>query len=192
MVPCCPKWSQWMASFAVLAAVFVGGSWYGARHLAVRPAANLDWSNVLPAAFTPDTAASTKNMSVATGRIEEFVEGLYVLDHLTGNLNVYVLNVRSGQLGASYRANILQDFGAQGGGEASYAMVTGNFDFSNLRQGQDRYANSICYVIDSNTGRIVGYTFAYSNTLISRGELQTGDLVKVVDWTAREQGVIRD
>ncbi len=192
MFACCPKSSQWLTAIAVLAAVFAGGSWYGARRAAPPSSGQIDWNQVLPVGLKPDSAASTKNMSIATGRIEEFVEGLYVLDHLTGNLNLYVLNVRSGQLGAAYRANVLQDLGTQGGGEASLAMVTGGFDFSKLRDGQNRYANSICYVADSNTGRVVGYTFSYSATLIDRGQLQSGDLVKVVDWTAREEGVIRD
>lgn len=196
MSSCCSKWSGWITVLAVLTAAFAGGHWLGTNRQPASPAARtLDWSQVLPAGFRTDTAASTKNMSVATAQIEEGVEGLYVLDHLTGNLNLYVLNVRSGELGASYRANVLEHLGTQGGaagGESSLAMVTGSFDFSNLRQGQERYANSICYVVDGNTGRIVGYTFSYNGTEINRGQLQAGELIKVVDWTAREQGAVRD
>lgn len=193
MLHCCPKGSIWIASLTLAVAAFALGHWSGVRRAGANPRSALDWSRAFPAGFSPDSAANTKNMSFATGRIEGDVEGLYVLDHLTGNLQCYVLNARSGQLGASYRTNVLEDMGIQPGtGELEYGMVTGAFDFSNLRQGQDRYAQCICYVTEVNSGRILGYTFMFNGTLASRGELQTGTMVKVVDWAAREQGLIRD
>lgn len=193
MLHCCPKGSVWIASIAAIAAAFAVGHWSGARRAGADTSATFDWSRAFPAGYRPDSAVSGKNMSFATGRIEGDVEGLFVLDHLTGNLQCFVLNARSGQLGASYRTNVLEDMGIQpGAGELEYGMVTGSFDFSNLRQGQDRYAQCICYVTEVNSGRVLGYTFMFNGTLASRGELQTGAMAKVVDWSVREQGLIRD
>ncbi len=131
-------------------------------------------------------------MSIATGRIDNDVEGLFILDHLTGNLIVYVLNARSGQAGAIYRTNVLNDLGAQGKADAELLMVTGSFDFTSIRRtGQDRYAQCICYVAESSSGHVAGYTFAFNPTVASRGEPQTGAIVKVFDFTARDEGIIR-
>jgi hypothetical protein len=117
---------------------------------------------------------------------------LFVLDHLTGNLQVYVLNARSGQAGAVYRTNVLNDLGAEGKADAELLMVTGSFDFTAIRRtGQDRYAECICYVAEASSGRVAGYTFAFNPTLATRGELQTGAIVKIFDFRARDEGIIR-
>ena len=60
------------------------------------------------------TATVGGSFAIATGMIDSDVEGLFVLDFVTGDLQCAVLNFRTGKFNAVFRANVLQDLGSGG------------------------------------------------------------------------------
>lgn len=156
--------------------VYVGNRLAQDREIHVMPPINLN----------AGTAARTKSMSMATGLIDGNVEGLFVLDHLTGNLQCWLLNTRTGQVGGIYRANAAADLQLAGkAGQPEYMMTTGNFFFSGGNAGNNAPSQSICYVGDANSGNVVGYGVVYNPQAINRGIVQQGILNVVCKGSAR-------
>ena len=135
------------------------------------------------------TAARGKSISMATGLVDENVEGLYVLDHISGNLQCWILNSRTGGIAGIYRANVLKDLASDKTGEADYVMVTGNFFYSGGNLANNTPANSLVYVADVNTGNVVGYLLAFNRQGIARGVVQSGALQLVCQGQARDVAV---
>lgn len=145
-----------------------------------------------PLELNAGTAARSKSMSMATGLVDGNVEGLFILDHVSGVLQCWVLSPKTGSVGGYYTANVGMDLAAGGkAGSAEYMMVTGNFFFDgntgNLAPGQ-----SICYVGDANTGNVVGYGLVYNKQGIIRGIPQKGLLKLVCKGAGRLTQTKRD
>jgi len=84
----------------------------------------------LPATLLNATATSGgTTMAIATGPIQEGVEGLFILDFITGELTCSVLNPRTGAIGGAYQANVVADLGVEQGKAPQYLMVTGAASF---------------------------------------------------------------
>ncbi len=138
-----------------------------------------------------DNAARGKSMSMATGYVESGVEALYALDHLTGDLFCWVLNARTGAVASTFRVSAGGALGVVG--EADYVMTTGLMDFAGGVDGNMRPAQSVVYVGDGNTGKVVGYVLMYNRTAIQRGEaLASGEFRLVSEMVTREVGRVRD
>ena len=124
------------------------------------------------------------NMALATGRIDEGVEGIFILDFITGDLTCQVLNPRSGTLGGLFRQNVVQDLGVEQGKQPKYLLVTGGLEIrqniSNIRP-----AKSLVYVADSNTGRYVAYMLPWNQQLANAGGAQAAPMVAVGAGSAR-------
>src|SRR5688500_16615031 len=50
------------------------------------------------------------NFAIATGPVDDEVEGLFTLDFLTGDLQCFVPNPRTGAVGGWFKVNIAGDF----------------------------------------------------------------------------------
>ena len=100
-------------------------------------------------------------MAIATGPIQDGVEGFFILDFITGELTGSVLNPRTGQMGGAYRANVVNDLGVEQGKQPQYLMVTGAANFR-MQGGNVLPAESIVYVADANTGRYVAYLLPWN------------------------------
>ena len=149
-----------------------------------------------PMVLNADTASAGKSLSMATGLIDRnrFVEGLFVLDHLSGLLQCWVINPRTGAVAGIFTANVNQHLELERGGDADYVMVTGsiNIETSIARRGNFLPAGCVCYVGDGNTGKVVGYTLLYDQQMINRNGTQRGELEIVTRGIAREIGLQRD
>lgn len=150
--------------------------------------------NVQEMLLNADTATRGKNMSLATGQISGDVEGLFVLDHLSGNLSCIVLSPRNGQAGGSlFVTNVNRDLGSGKAGQNDYLMTTGYINAGRGgRVGQNRPANCVVYVADGNTGQVAAYSLQYNQTLIDSGRGQAGNLVRIWSGASRENTVRRD
>lgn len=138
------------------------------------------------------TSARAKSMSMATGLIDGNVEGLFLLDHVSGTLQCWVMSPKTGAVGGYYSANPGQDLMATGKtGKPEFMMVTGNFFFAG-NSGNAAPGQSICYVGDANTGNVVGYGLIYDKQGIKRGVPQNGPLKLVCKGTARMEATTRD
>ena len=73
-----------------------------------RQQASLEADNSCQRYCVPDTAARGKSMSMATGFIDRnrTLEGLFVLDHLSGLLQCWVVNPRTGNIAGLYYTDV--------------------------------------------------------------------------------------
>lgn len=96
------------------------------------------------------TAATGETFAMATGPIDSEVEGLYMLDFLTGDLQCVVLNYRSARFAALFRANVLADLGVEPAKKPKYLMTTGAINFPRGATAA-RPGNSVVYVLETAT-----------------------------------------
>lgn len=143
-----------------------------------------------PRITVPDTTLhamatdSGKTFSIATGPIADGVEGIFCLDFLTGELQCWVLNNRTNQVGAYFTYNVLKDLGVEQGKSPQYLMVTG---MAGLRGGGSGMRPSEClvYVADANSGNLAAYAVPWNQTLASRGGVQQRQMMPVFKQAAR-------
>ena len=129
---------------------------------------------------------SGKSFAMATGMIDNDIEGLFTLDFLTGDLKCWVINPRQAMAGWSggFQHNVIADLGVQQGKEPNYVMVTGQANFS--RGGaQSTPANCVVYVADANTGNFAAYTIYWNSTMSKTGALQSGPFQRILVGQAR-------
>ncbi len=101
------------------------------------------------------------NFSMATGHVEDGVEAVYFLDHLTGELHAYVLGPtpRGPGIQCHYFRNVSKDFDA--GEKAKYLIATGMDDLARGGRGSAiQPSRSIVYVAEVSTGTAIGYYLA--------------------------------
>ena len=112
------------------------------------------------------------NFAIATGLVDESVEGLYFLDFITGDLRCAVINPRTGMFNSLFTYNVASDFAARGGpGKAKYLMVTG---LANIPRGRVQFARSIVYVAEATTGEVAAYAIPWNSSLQAAGKAQAG------------------
>jgi hypothetical protein len=127
-----------------------------------------------------------KSLIMATGWIESEMEGLFTLDQLTGALQCWVLNSRTGTWGANFVGNVMQDLQIEAGKEPSFVMVTGQAQFTRGGSAM-KPANSVVYVADENTGNFVAYGMQWNSTVARTGAVQQNlPFIKLGIGKARE------
>jgi len=126
------------------------------------------------------TATDTgESMSMATGPVDDEMEGVFFLDFVTGTLSAAVINSRTGKLGGVFKTNVIKDIGVEEAKKPSYLMTTGAANFVGFKRGSQEPANTVVYVCDENTGKFVAYSFMWDRTLASRGALQSGTFARL-------------
>lgn len=134
------------------------------------------------------SASSTgKTVSLATGPAKDGNEALYILDHLNGNLQCWLINPRTNELGGVYRANVLAALGGgKEGVDADLVMTTGQFNFSNRGGGGAVPAESIVYIADGNSGQAAAFGFTFNKGNIQRGNVEEGEMTMLLSYPIRE------
>ena len=122
--------------------------------------------------------------AIATGPVDDDVEGLYTLDFLTGDLSCYVINPRNGQFGGYFKSNVSQVLGTEKGKKPNYLMVTGQINTAG-NYGGGRPAACLCYVVDSNTGAAAAFTFPWAKAATSQGVTQATEMRPLGPWKIR-------
>jgi hypothetical protein len=104
------------------------------------------------------------NFSIATGPVDEELEGLFILDFLTGSLKCAVLSIATGRFTCAFETSVLDDLGVKPNQNPKFMMVTGN---AGLRRtgGQLQPGNSVVYVAETSTGRVVAYAVPWTRGL---------------------------
>ena len=158
--------------------------------LVVGTVIGLNLRSLLPS--VPLHASATEgheNFAIATGLIDERVEGLYFLDYVTGNLMCAVVDPKTGQFNAFFRYNILEDFGSGARENPRYLMVTG---LANMARGRGNFqvGKSIVYIAEATTGQVAAYAVPWNSPKQSAGKIQGGVLVKLGQTKFR--GELRD
>jgi hypothetical protein len=128
------------------------------------------------------------NFAIATGAVDDEVEGLYTLDFLTGDLQCFVPNPRNGSVGGWFKANIAGDFSVERGKKPNYLIATGGFNFS-ASSGNSRPAACLVYVADSNTGDVACYTFPWTKAATAAGVAQMTPMTLAGKWKSRTTNI---
>ena len=144
----------------------------------------------LPLRMAADSASGGKSISMATGAITPEVDGLFILDHMTGGLQCWLLNSRTGDVGGIYVADMNVALGLDKG-DPDFVMTTGRF-FSRRGGGNLRAANSVCYVGEGKSGKVAGFSLTYDRTGLQGGVVQKGELNMVCAGPIRQAGTIRE
>ena len=133
-----------------------------------------------------------ETLAMATGQIDAEIEGLFLLDFLTGDLQCWVIYTRAaGRIGAQYKHNVIADLGVQPGSKKpSYVMVTGQAEIPRGAMAASP-AGCILYVADSNTGNVAAYSLLWNRNLARAVGAQGGSFSLVTTAKAREV-IIRD
>ena len=143
----------------------------------------------LPLRLSAD-ASGGKTISMATGSITGEADGLFILDHVTGSLQCWLLNPRTGKVGGIYVADVGAALGLDKG-DPDFVMTTGNFLVRSNGKAQ-RAANTICYVGEGKSGKVAGFSLAYNQTGFQAGTVQQGELNVVCSGPVRQAGAIRE
>ena len=134
-------------------------------------------------------AARSESFALATGPIDEEVEGLYILDYVSGELQCVVLNFRSGKFNAVFRANVMQDLGLDVAAKRpSYLMVAGAINFP---RGASiaRPGNSVVYVLDTVTGAYGAYAIPWRRELAATARPQAAAMILMDVGRARTAAI---
>jgi hypothetical protein len=133
----------------------------------------------LPEALLNATAThGTDNFAIATGPVDEDVEGIFLLDFLTGDLQCWALNGRTGTWGALYKY--------KPGKTPKFLMVTGMANFRGGTTGQIQPGGSLVYIVDANTGNVAVYGVPVNRQASRVGVPQIGTLIPVANGKARQ------
>jgi hypothetical protein len=125
-----------------------------------------------------------ENFAIATGPVDDDVEGLFTLDFLTGDLQCFVINPRNGAMGGWFKTNVSAALSVERGKKPSYLIACGNINTSG-GYGGSRPAASLCYVADANTGEIAAFSFPWTKAATSAGVAQATEMRMVGKWKAR-------
>jgi hypothetical protein len=126
----------------------------------------------------------TDTFAIATGAIDDELEGLYTLDFLTGDLNCFVINPRTGNFAGWFHANVANVLKVERGKKPSYLIATGLINATG-GGGGGRPAASLCYVADANTGQVAAFTFPWVKAATSAGAAQATEMRALGPWKAR-------
>jgi hypothetical protein len=95
------------------------------------------------------------NFAIATGPLDENVEGIFVLDSVTGDLKAAALNVQSRQFNTWYEYNVAKDLPVSGT-KPQYRIVTGITNFRQLVSA-GQVGRLAVYVAEMSSGQVVAY-----------------------------------
>ncbi|HEX6984581.1 MAG TPA: hypothetical protein VF170_04355 [Planctomycetaceae bacterium] len=96
-------------------------------------------------------------MVTAEFDVTNFVEGVFVLDFLTGQLRGSVMDPRNAKFSVLYARNIAADFAVNPNEPGTYAIVAGRTNLPRVRGVSP--ATACIYVAELNSGKVVCYSF---------------------------------
>ena len=99
-----------------------------------------------------------EGFSMATGAVDDDVEGLFILDNLTGDLRGLLLNTRTGKFNSFYSYNVVEDLGTAKVKNPKYILLTGQAAFRDgIGSPRTRLSRSAVYVAELDTGVVAAY-----------------------------------
>ena len=174
-----------LTSAAVVSSAIVLAYWAGAGPSGSQPGAGFN-SPTIQRLLHADSSSGGKSMSLATGRVDAEFEGLYLLDHKTGNLYCVIISPRSGREVATYQANVFVGMNLNNVADTDLVMTTGYIDLTQGgRAGQLRPGSCLVYVAEGNSGKAVAYGLQYSPQAVEQSVPQGGPLALIWSGAVR-------
>ena len=141
--------------------------------------------------LSASAAHGNETIAIATGPMDGNVDGIFLLDFLTGDLSCFVLHPRQGKFTIAFKTNVVKDLPVEQGKKPAYALATGRINVvgqsSNVKP-----AASVVYVADCNTGVFAAYTMPWAsgltnyNTGLVAAPMNLQDIGKARDLKLRE------
>jgi hypothetical protein len=91
------------------------------------------------------------------------LEGIFVLDYLTGRLVGSVLSPKDGKFNHAYFRNVAADFAVNPKDKPAYAMVAGRNQI--VSRGGVTLSTGVMYVGELKSGKIAAYAFPYNDSI---------------------------
>ena len=144
------------------AGVFVGAHLVSSGPADGQPAsADIQWPSA--AQLKASATASSEGFSMATGLVDDDVEGVFTLDHLTGELRGLLLNVRTGKFNSFYQYNVVEDLGTAKIKNPKYVLLTGEAAFRDgIGVPRARLSRSAIYVAELDSGVVAAYAVPWA------------------------------
>ena len=137
---------------------------------------------------------STEGLIMCTGALDNTLglEGVYVLDVLTGEINGACLNPRTRKFSIMWNySNLMKDLGLAQVKNPKFVMVTGECDMPQ-GYGGVRYARSVIYVAELNSGAVGAYAVPFQGNNLAQRQPVVSSLVPMDSFKFRSKQVIRD
>ena len=120
----------------------------------------------------------SENFTIATGALDDELEGVFFLDFLTGSLKAAVLSTSTGRFTSMYETNVMNDLGVNAAQNPKFLMVTGTAGLrktgANVQPG-----NSVVYVTEITTGRVAAYAVPWTRGQATASTAVRGALYKL-------------
>jgi len=146
------------------------------------PAVPPGWPQGLP--LHASTACSSESLAIATGQVDQDVEGIFTLDFISGDLQCFVLNPRTGKFVGWFKTNVTKELAVDKGKKPQYLLTTGMWSPVGGSTNQ-RPAGCVAYVADANTGLFAAYTFPWVKGAASTGITQSTPMITLDGNKAR-------
>ena len=117
------------------------------------------WPNTPLHAVATDRSES---FLMATGPLDDGIEGVYVLDCLTGELRGAALSKQNAKFNAFFVGNVAHDLNVDQAKNPRYMMVTGIADLVRVGGARIAPSKSILYVGEITTGKVAAYGIRWS------------------------------
>jgi hypothetical protein len=129
----------------------------------------------------PLHAVATSGMDgfqLATGPLDNTIEGVYCLDQLTGLLKGAAMNVNNWQLTSVFETNVMTDLKIDPSKSPKFLMVTGAAELRRLPT-QFQPGASLVYIWELNSGTLAVYAVQWNigRTTIASASVQTSRFV---------------
>ena len=146
------------------------------------PAVPAGWPQGLP--LNASTACTSDSLAIATGQVDEGVEGIFTLDFISGDLQCFVLNPRTGKFVGWFKTNVTKELSVDKGKKPQYLLTTGSWSPVGATSIQ-RPAGCVAYVADANTRLFAAYCFPWVKGAASTGITQSTPMVTLDGQKAR-------
>lgn len=137
-------------------------------------------------------AQSEEGSIMATAAVDDDLDGLYFFDGVTGELSVVALNSREHRFMAVFRKSVVKDFFGKDNKNAKnpkFMMTVGSANLLQAPGGKFRWGESVIYVLERNTGRVVCYGVPLPPNLKATKSIHRGTLHVINKIEIRETAV---
>jgi hypothetical protein len=115
---------------------------------------------------------------LCVGQVADGQDAIITLDSLTSELNVWVINQRSGVVTGTWKYNVGSDLELERGKTPDYSIAAGNASFRGGNAAQ-QLAQMVIYVGEGGTGNVAAYYVPW-NTNVGWNGPQIGQTLRLV------------
>lgn len=134
-------------------------------------------------------SSASEKFVMATGFIEAGIEGVFILDTLSGDLQCTAFNSRAGGFNARFGRNILEDLKVEGDKRPEFMMVTGQTQLRQIKGLMGSPLTCLAYIVECNTGNFAAYAVPWNPRAYAGGQQQEGKLMLLQVGSARTAAV---